>query len=172
PDKTYTFDKLGKLLTLESNEYVQSYGYNALGLLEEEQLQLANGKTYEVSYSYNSLGHRDLMLYPDHDKPINYKPNILGQPTQLIIEGGQTFVKNGVSYHANGAIKQFTYGNGVIHNTTLTIGQLPETISDLNGNSIYNKLTYSYDANKNINRVTDGSSSYWSINSLSYDGLD
>ncbi len=49
---------------------------------------------------------------------IDYAPNALGQPTRA-----GTFA-TGMAYYPNGAIKEFTYGNGIRHmRRTPAIGQ-------------------------------------------------
>ena len=55
---------------------------------------------------------------------LEFSPNALGQPTQV---GSYA---TGVSYYPNGAIQQFTYGNGIVHTMTQNARQLPARSTD------------------------------------------
>ena len=112
--------------------------------------------------------HRESMSYPSES--VSFYPNAFGEPTKVL---GNTTYANNVSYHANGAIRQFDYGNGIRHNTYLNSStQLPYRIQDMNGGSRINYLSYTFDNNANIKSILDGVSSAHSITNFNYDGLD
>ena len=91
----------------------------------------------------------------------------LGQPTWVADTGGQIYA-NGVTYYPNGAIKQFTYGNGLVHTMAQNARQLPARSTDA-GIIDYES---SFDANGNVtallDRVRGDHYSRW----MTYDGLD
>ena len=88
-----------------------------------------------------------------------YSPNALGKASQA---GG---FAQGVRYHPNGAIKEFTYGNGIRHELVQNMRGLPERTYDAVSES------YIYDANGNPEQITDH---LWADASrtMTYDGLD
>jgi hypothetical protein len=101
-----TYEDDGALKTLASDGGTWTYGYNKRRLLESESLNFYN--PYLSTYTYNANGH--LATSTAHeDSPISYAPNGLGQATQA-----GTYA-TGASYYPNGALKQFTYGNGIVH---------------------------------------------------------
>ena len=108
-------------------------------------------------------------MYPSN-LTVDYAPNALGQPTKA-----GTFASN-VSYHPGGAIKQFTYGNGIVHTTTLNARGLPQRILDQHGPSATRVLddTLDYDPNGNLFAVTDGATNRQQRGNrdMTYDGLD
>ena len=108
-------------------------------------------------------------MYPSN-LTVDYAPNALGQPTKA-----GTFASN-VSYHPGGAVKQFTYGNGIVHTTTLNARGLPQRILDQHGPSATRVLddTLDYDPNGNLFAVTDGATNRQQRGNrdMTYDGLD
>ncbi len=99
---------------------------------------------------------------------VSYTPNALGQPTQA-----GTFVTN-VSYWPNGAIKQFTYGNGIVHTLTRNARGLPEASKDAYGTTNFLYDAYDYDQAGNVAAITDGATgqAQRGNRTMSYDGLD
>ncbi|RMH87368.1 RHS repeat protein, partial [Lysobacter pythonis] len=150
-----------------SNEYV----YNKRRLLTGESQAQSDWYTWSLGYGYNAYGHLSTQRYPD-GLVVNYQPNALGQPTQVVDTRGQAYAR-GVSYHPNGAIRQFTYGNGLVHTMTQNTRQLPQHIRS--GGGVLDD-TYSYDANANTESIVDNlvgegndsARSRW----MRYDGLD
>ena len=86
-----------------------NYAYNKRRLLISETL-ITPTVNWPFSYIYNTNGHLSADNW--HGLNIDYAPNALGQPTKAGV------FANGVSYYPNGAIKQFTYGNGIVHTMT------------------------------------------------------
>ncbi|MFY2763921.1 RHS repeat-associated core domain-containing protein [Arenimonas sp. MALMAid1274] len=114
-----------------------------------------------LCYGYDANGNLASQSYPT-GLVVTYAPNALGQATQA-----GTFA-TGVQYHPNGAIKQFTYGNGLVHTMTQNVRQLPRR-STTSG-AILDHV-YDYDPNGNVTAITDlddSGRSRW----MAYDALD
>ncbi len=94
---------------------------------------------------------------------VDYLPNALGQPTQA-----GTFA-TGVQYYPNGAIKRFTYGNGLVHTMVQNARQLPERSADSGG---VLDLGYAYDRNGNVSAITDFTVAGRQSRSMGYDARD
>jgi RHS repeat-associated protein len=97
---------------------------------------------------------------------VTYTPNALGQPT------GAGSYATGVSYYPNGAIKQFTYGNGIVHTLSQNTRQLPDTSRDAYGTIEFIDDGYDYDTNGNVAAISDGLMGARGNRTMIYDGLD
>ncbi len=163
---TYWPDGLLKTLTTTNPGVVDittSYAYNKRRLPTVESLGYP---AWDMRYYYNANGHRSLVSYPD-GVSIEYAMNALGQPTKA---GSYA---SGITYHPNGALKQFTYGNGLVHRTDLNTRQLPSRIVDYYPNVVLNSdLRYSYDANGNVADILDVISGGVTDRGMVYDGVD
>jgi RHS repeat-associated protein len=157
-DQTYWPD--GALKTTSSNGATWSYDYNRRRLLQSETLTY-NGQQFLLEWGYDANGSVRQLMYPD-DSIVNFAPNALGQPTQA---GNYA---TGVSYFANGAMKGFTYGNGIVHSLTQNERQLPKRSKD----GAATDLSYTYDKNANVQSITDGLSPSIASRTMTYDGLD
>lgn len=144
-----------------------SFTYNRRGLLVGESQAQADGETWAIGYNYDANGHLAAHRYPS-GQIIDYAPNALGQPTQV---GSYA---TGVSYYPNGAIKQFTYGNGIVHTLTQNARQLPDTSQDTYGGTAFLSDGYDYDANGNVAAISDGATGRGERGDrdMTYDGLD
>lgn len=168
----YTADGLpGSIVAANvgTNTVTTRYSYNRKRLLTEERV-FWNKLDWPVAYTYNANGHLSSESYPNN-KSVAYAPNALGQPTRA-----GTFATN-VRYHPNGALKEFRYGNGIVHQMTQNARQLPLRSTDCLVSDCQVAtdrrvdLTYNYDRNANIDRIADGVSARQS-RSMTYDGLD
>ncbi|MBE0368096.1 RHS repeat domain-containing protein [Pseudoalteromonas aurantia] len=175
-DVEYTLDNNGNIKKLVAGTVTHAYNYNNQNLLEDETLTVGSDGTLTIDYDYNSLGHRSAITYPDNTK-VQFKPNGFGEPTEAqVYDAGdvvqQSFAIDAVHY-AHGALKTFTYGNGVKHTTTVnTSSLLPESIVDLQGTTNIVNLGYTYDNNLNITSITDTQNPQFSITNMTYDGVD
>jgi YD repeat-containing protein len=144
-----------------------SYAYNKRRLLIAESQGQADGETWAMAYSYDANGNLAAHRYPSGET-VGYAPNALGQPTQA---GSYA---TGVSYYPNGAIKQFTYGNGIVHTLTQNARQLPDTSQDAYGGTAFLSDGYDYDANGNVAGISDGATgrNQRGNRTMAYDGLD
>ena len=167
-DVTYSRDDQGNLKTLTAGAVSHSYNYNSQHALELETLNV-DGKSLTLDYEYNSLGALESLKYPNNHV-VSYAPNAFGQPTQAN-RAGQNYAA-GALYHPNGILKSFTYGNELIHNTSINNRQLPKDISDVLGAEVAINQSYTYDYQGNITSLIDNARSGFSLNSLTYDALD
>ncbi len=127
--------------------------------------------TLTLDYGYDPLGSLDSLIYPDKTSKVDFAPNAFGQATEAK-RGSDVFAKS-ASYYPNGSINTFTYGNGVVHKTTLNNRNLPSQITDIYSASDRVNLSYSYDDNNNITSIINTrDAGIYSLTGLSYDGLD
>ena len=163
----YTPDSLPSQIRTWNNEgttYLDNtYSYNRRRLLISESL--LRPYAWTLGYSYDGNGHLASQTYPT-GLWVNYAPNALGQATQ--VGSNQGTYASGVSYYPNGAIKQFTYGNGIVHTMTQNARQLPQATQD--GNIL--GFTNLYDANGNTTRIDDTAQGLNHNRYLEYDPLD
>jgi YD repeat-containing protein len=163
----YTADGLPAQVTTNNSNggdsVVNAYTYNKRRLPLSESMTQPGLGALGLSYAYTANGHPAGVTYPS-GMALNYAPNALGQATQA---NGYAL---GVSYYPNGAIKQFTYGNGIVHTMAQNARQLPARSSD-SGASNPLDLGYTYDANGNVGAITDYARGR-QTRSMSYDGLD
>jgi RHS repeat-associated protein len=142
-----------------------TYEYNRRRLPTRERMQVG-GIDWSVHHEYNANGHpsRRTIL----GLALDYAPNALGQPTQV---GAYA---TGVSYFPNGALKQFTYGNGIVHTLTQNARGLPERSRDAYGSTAFLDDSYDFDANGNVAAISDGATgqNQRGNRTMSYDGLD
>lgn len=163
----YTADGLPAQVTTNNSNggdaVVNAYAYNKRRLLLSESMIQPGSSALSIGYAYTANGHPAGVTYPS-GLALNYAPNALGQATQA------NSYALGVSYYPNGAIKQFTYGNGIVHTMAQNARQLPARSSD-SGASNPLDLGYTYDANGNVGGITDYARGR-QTRSMSYDGLD
>ncbi|MEJ7805154.1 MAG: RHS repeat-associated core domain-containing protein, partial [Telluria sp.] len=155
--RTYHLDSAPKTVT--SNGTNWSYSYFNRGLPKEETLTYG-GVNYTLSRSYDANGSLSTLAYPDAST-VSYTPNALGEATQV---GGYA---SAITYHPNGAINSFSYGNGIAHTLTQHVRGLPKRSSD--AGIVLDE--YAFDQNANVASIVDYQEG---VNSrtMSYDGLD
>lgn len=144
-----------------------SYAYNRRRLPIGESLSPADGEAWALAYNYTPNGHLASTRYPS-GQTVAYAPNALGQATQA---GSYA---TGVSYYPNGAIKQFTYGNGIVHTMTQNARQLPDVSQDAYSGTAFLSDGYDYDHNGNVAAISDGATgrNQRGNRTMTYDGLD
>ncbi len=150
----------GKLKTVSSNGSSWSYVYNSLRLISTETLSYG-GQSWIFAWGYSPNGHLASLSYPTGGPGVSYVPNALGEPSQV-----GSFA-TGLSFHPNGAVNSFRFGNGIQHTLTLNLRGLPQTNEDVG----VMKDAYAYDANGNVNSISDQQESVFS-RSMGYDDLD
>ncbi|MCC4601675.1 RHS repeat domain-containing protein [Xanthomonas melonis] len=166
---SYWPDGLTKQITTQNNGVAtyNSYAYNKRRLLTGESQGQADGETWAMSSIYDANASLAAHRYPT-GQTIDYAPNALGQPTRA---GAYAST---VSYYPNGAIRQFTYGNGILHTMTQNRRQLPATSQDTHSGIAVLSDSYTYDKNGNVKAIADNAS--WrngrGNRSMEYDGLD
>ncbi len=164
-DWTYTADGLPQQIITYNDAgataVVNAYTYNRRRLLTGESSSQPNWYGWGIGYGYDANGNLQGQSYPT-GLYVDYAPNALGQATRA---GSWA---TGVSYYPNGGIKQFTYGNGIVHTMTQNARQLPARTTDTGGALDHQ---YVYDNNANVQYIYDGIDP--ALNRyLYYDGLD
>ncbi len=170
PDVTYERDNNGNIAKLQSGSVISEYTYNNLNLLEAETLTTPGIAPLSIDYVYNQKQHISRIVYPNGAQ-VNFSPNAFGEQSN-IYRSGKTYASN-ITFHPNGMVKSYRYGNSVQHSTLLNaLNDLPKQIKATRGTAVISKFDYLYDNNANITRILDGTDSSYNINSLVYDGLD
>ena len=138
-----------------------AYAYNARHEIKSETIVTDNG-TYKLAYGYDSLAHLSSFTYPDNSQ-ITFQPDALGEPAQA--GSFATFLH----YYANGAVKSFSYGNGITHAMLQSSDgrQLPALVTE----SGVEDLGYTYDGNGFPSSIADHLHDVFDIN-LRYDGAN
>jgi YD repeat-containing protein len=130
--------------------------------LRQAQLSLVyGGISYNIDRTYDANGSPASLTYPGNSLSVSYLPNALGEPKQV-----GTYATN-ITYHPNGAVAGFTYGNGIVRSMTQNARGLPKTSTDA---GILNDA-YSYDENGNVLGIDDVQE-HIATRSMGYDGLD
>ncbi len=169
-DVTNILDKNGDITQLITDDVIQNYGYNSLRKLDWENLSIDN-ITFNLVYGYNSAGSLSSTTYPNADV-VTYAPNAFGQATQSYRSQDSYSYASNASYYPAGILDSFTYGNGIIHKTTLNTRNLPQQLNDSIGSTSALDLSYTYDNNLNITSIIDNNNSAFSLTNLTYDSLD
>ncbi len=169
---TYTADGLPSTVTTSNNgnSVTNTYAYNKRRLLTGEAMTADAQAGWSVGYGYNALAQVISEAAPA-SVAVNYTVNALGQTTAISASSDGTAAKplaSNASYYANGALQQFTYGNGIVHTMTQNARQLPSQSTD---GSVLNLAT-TFDANGNVSAITDNTASGRQTRSMAYDGLD
>lgn len=148
---------------------VNRYQYNKRRLLSSESVTLRDGTVWNSANGYDANANRISYVVPDGVQ-VNYTVNALGQQTG-VSSTGRTYASN-VRYYPNGAIRQFTYGNGIVHTLQQNARQLPSRSTDAGTID----LETGYDHNGNTAQVLDrqreSQGQYQYNRWMSYDGLD
>ena len=155
---TYTATNQPKTITTfnshpsvqDGAKVINAYEYYRRGLLKGESVSQPGWYTWGIGYGYDRIANLHIQTYPTNLQ-INYAPNALGQPTQARDQSGYAYA-TGVSYYPNGAIKQFTYGNGIVHSMGQNARQLPSRVIS-SGGVLDNE--YSYDKMGNVTKIRD-----------------
>ena len=170
----YTPDGLPATITtynsLPSNQdglqVINAYSYNRRRLMIGESLAQKDWYTWGVGYGYDSNASLASQSYYD-GSTVSYHPNALGQPTRVQDHTGFIFA-SGAEYYPNGAVKQFTYGNGIVHSMLQNVRQLPARSVD----SGVLDLDTRFDANGNVSDIYDVQRGAFYNRHMQYDGLD
>jgi RHS repeat-associated protein len=168
PEQVMTYNGAGN-----TNPVANAYHYNKLRLLDGtgETITWPGFYSWGIGHGYDGNGNETNQVYPT-GLIVSFAPNALGQATQA---GSYA---TSASYYPNGALKQFTYGNGIVHTMTQNARQLPSRSTDctLAGTcAVANRrldLGYAYDENANVSAVTDYTTAARQSRTATYDALD
>ena len=164
PEQVTTFNRAGN-----AHSVVNRYAYNKRRLLTSEFIEQPLSYSWRIGYDYDAIGHRRWQSYPT-GLVLDFAPNALGQPTQVRDQQNIAYATN-ASYHPNGALKNFTYGNGILYSMTQNARQLP---AEMKSTGIHHDQ-YGYDENGNITEINDrlqGLGYSMRTRTMSYDNLD
>jgi RHS repeat-associated protein len=166
---TYEKDGLPKDITTfndpnNTTPVVNGYTYNKRRMLTQEYSHQPGWYTWNLGYAYDAIGNLASQSYPT-GLNIDYAPNALGQATRA-----GTYA-TGAQYYPNGALKQFAYGNGIVHTMSQNARQLPERTISSGGVLDYQNY---YDRNGNIEHIANNLGAGWDPRDrwMQYDGLD
>lgn len=146
-----------------------AYAYNNRRLLSGESLTQPGWYTWGIGYDYDEIGNLRWQTYPT-GLSLDYAPNALGQASQVKDQAGNVYA-NGAQYYPNAALKQFTYGNGIVHTMTQNERQLPRRVTSSGGALDY---SYVYDANGNPTHIANELTAGYDLRDrwMIYDALD
>lgn len=164
-DWSYTADGLPQQVSTQNDispyPVVNTYVYNRRRLLIGEGSAIAGAFDWALGYGYDTRGVMASIQYPS-GLSVDLAPNGLGQVTRA---GGFAL---GVSYYPNGGMREFTYGNGIVHTMTQNARQLPGRVVNSRG-ALDN--AYNYDANGNVTSIGDALDAIRN-RAMQYDDLD
>ena len=167
PDIVKTFDKNGNVVTVNRGGINWTYNYNSLNLPTLERL-VVDGRQYSLNYQYNNDGHLTQTTLPS-GKAISFNPNGLGNPRQA--NYGSTYYASNITYHADGKVNRFSYGNGYSYEQQLNSRLLPSRLLATKGSSKALDMSYGFDKNRQITSMTDGAIS-GNNRTMTYDALE
>lgn len=156
--RTYTPDSLPSTVVSGGTQW--TYTYNKRRLMERESL-VYGGSTYNIDRGYDANGSLAQVRYPVTNLTVTYNPNALGEARQVGSYASQ------ITYHPNGAVAGFVYGNGIRRTLSQNARGLPLQSTDA---GVLNE-SYTYDRNGNVDGITDLLSGL-ATRQMGYDGLD
>ena len=163
-DLTVSYNADGSEASIVSGTVASYYTYNNRGMVTAEQL-LHGAVNWTTQHTYSALGDLAATTYPD-GHVVDFQPNALGQQTKA-----GTYASS-ATYHPNGMLQGFTYGNQVAHSRTLNARQLPDTILETKGSTQILNDAYDYDFNGNVAAISDGIAPHVGDRTMTYDPLD
>jgi YD repeat-containing protein len=148
-DQTWSYTAAGQPETVVTNNALHGpvtnrYVYNKRRLLIGETLEYGAIGAWSMGYGYDSKGTLASLRYPSGQQ-LTLEPNGLRQPTRV---GNHA---TAVSYHPNGAVRGFVYGNGIAHTIEQNVRGLPTRINDTG----LLDLGMAYDAMGNVVGIVD-----------------
>ena len=147
PDIDFDYDLNGNVTRNARGIAVWDYTYDTADNLTEETLSV-DGRTYSTTYAFNPSGGLLSHTTPA-GREVTFAPNWLGQPNRAGVPGYNYAI--GFTYHPDGSVAGFTYGNGQIMTRSLNTRQLVDGITVAKaGGATAVDLTYAYDANGRI----------------------
>ena len=140
---TYTYNGRGNRLTETRGNTVKTYTYNNIGSLTNSVIKIGNVVQQNVSYEYNNIG-RITKVFEDNSLVTSYSYDIFGRQIKAV--------------NANGTVQTTRYNTaGLVVNVKNTVGKA--TISEYT-------YTYYYDGNQRTKKEFAGTTYYL------YDGLN
>ncbi|MFW1801920.1 RHS repeat-associated core domain-containing protein [Acinetobacter nematophilus] len=174
---TYSYDALNRRIKAQSGNHVQTwvydncingigqlcatadgvtstgYGYTKDGQLAVEIKKIA-GVTYSTYWSYDNLGNLIGESRENDNNKVIYEYDQLNRVSAVKFKTGsaiQTIVNN-VTYEPYGAIKSWTYGNGLSRQTSY---DQDYRLTNINSQGVQN-LSHRYNANNWMTQINNG----------------
>lgn len=108
----YTYDAgldgVGRLTGMTDQSGSTTWEYDELGHVARKQ-QRAGNRVFDLQTIYDTSGHLGRIIYPS-GRIVDYAYNSNGQAAQITVNGN--VMVNNITYHPNGAIKSWVWGNG------------------------------------------------------------
>lgn len=178
----YQYDTLGRLTWYGTSAEGRSYGYdtcvNGKGRLCGTNTNVAGGLITNFSYEpqgevvgqqdwtpssnlntvryYDSVGQQTALQYPDGTS-VGYG-YLEGHPTAMTVNvaGVVSNVVTNAAYEPFGGLSAMTFGNGLWKNASFDLdGRLTELTTSITWNSVIQRLTYQYNANNDVTKVSN-----------------
>lgn len=144
----YTYDPLGNIKQADSGITSWIGERNKLGQLTVETLSVTGNGSNVIRYTHDGYGSLSSIAYPDATV-VDYAPDALGRPTRA-----GSFA-NSASYHPDGEIAHFIYGNGAEYLAQKNTRQLVSNITYAKSGVLNLSEDFAYDGNGNITGITD-----------------
>ncbi|MCD9126052.1 RHS repeat protein [Luteimonas fraxinea] len=141
-----------------------AYTYNRRRMLVGEAIGVGSHQ-WGMGYGYDQNGSLQIHTF-DGEQVVDYAPNALGQATKA-----GPYASN-VSWFPNGAIKRFTYGNGIVRTLSQNARGLPERARDVHGSTVAFDESMDYDHSGNVAAISDGLAGGRGNRTMTYDGLN
>jgi YD repeat-containing protein len=164
----------GKVQSTGFGGVTRSYSYDKNRNLTGESLAV-DGFSSSAAYGYDALDQLKTITYPMTGTVVDYSPDVLGRPTQVIAARGgstQAIVNGGIQYYPSGFPQQLTYGNGVIGSFGISPRLWPSSIQYTAGSTTLAQIVHGFDPVGNTTSISDTTRSAYSIGTLGYDSLN
>lgn len=157
---SFTYDAKGNILTATNDNISYTFTYDADG-----RVTSAADDYYDlVSYTYDAVGNRTQMIYPDVDATVKYTYNSANRLSK-ITDGAKNYI---FTYDKAGKRTKLTYPNGVSARYTYDLsGKLTSLINTSSTGTIIASSAYTLD--RVGNRLTTSGPN--GENSYSYDSV-
>lgn len=163
PSVTRTYFRDGKLKSLDNGVVRQDYEYDFNKNLTKQTL-VVDGNAFVLANAYDGNDVLSTVTYPS-GKTVSYEPDAFGRPTKA------TPYVTAVTYDStSGAMRSFTYGNGMIADIGYNSRYLPSSLKFGQGSPVFSQ-TYSYGLTGNLQSVSDWLDLTYA-RAMSYDGME
>lgn len=176
---SYGYDGLGRLTSETAGTLTHTYAYdtctNGKGLLCSAtsdtgntsftytpqgqvalQREVIGGYTHDQTFTYDGMGR---LAGTAHTGGISVGYGyIAGRPTTMTvnINGTVSNLVTGAKYQPFGPTAEFTYGNGLLRDYNYDLDGRVTGISTKNGATVLQSLTYAFNPDNTIDKVTNG----------------